>query len=37
MQIILVGDPSTIQDQVGPLNLGKLAPVEPDEEPGTTL
>jgi predicted Zn-dependent peptidase len=37
MQIILVGDPSTIQEQVGPLNLGKLAPVEPDEEPGTTL
>jgi predicted Zn-dependent peptidase len=37
MQIILVGDPSTIQEQVGPLNLGKLVPVEPDEEPGTTL
>ncbi|MFP2925354.1 M16 family metallopeptidase [Pyxidicoccus sp. 3LG] len=33
MQFILVGDPSTIQTQVGPLNLGKLTPVEPDAEP----
>ncbi|WP_163993343.1 M16 family metallopeptidase [Pyxidicoccus caerfyrddinensis] len=33
MQIVLVGDPATIQEQVGPLNLGKLTPVEPDEEP----
>lgn len=28
MQIILVGDPDIIQKQVGPLNLGKLTPVE---------
>lgn len=33
MQIVLVGDPATIQEQVGPLNLGKLTPVEPDAEP----
>jgi zinc protease len=28
MQIILVGDPALIQQQVGPLNLGKLQPVD---------
>ena len=33
MQIVLVGDPATIQEQVGPLNLGKLTPVEPDAAP----
>ncbi|QSQ21465.1 insulinase family protein [Pyxidicoccus parkwayensis] len=33
MQIVLVGDPSTIQEQVSPLNLGKLTPVEPDAAP----
>jgi len=30
MQIILVGDPLLIQEQVSPLELGKLVPVEPD-------
>lgn len=34
MQIVLVGDPLLIQEQVSPLNLGKLMPVEPDTEPG---
>ncbi|WP_426756116.1 insulinase family protein [Myxococcus sp. Y35] len=33
MQIILAGDPATIQEQVTPLGLGKLVPVEPDEAP----
>ncbi|GHG88497.1 pitrilysin family protein [Comamonas sp. JC664] len=33
MQIVLVGDPATIQEQVTPLGLGKLVPVEPDEAP----
>lgn len=35
MQIILVGDPATIQEQVGPLNLGKMTPVEPGEDSAT--
>ncbi|MCP3104930.1 insulinase family protein [Myxococcus sp. K15C18031901] len=30
MQVILVGDPLLIQEQVSPLELGKLTPVEPD-------
>ncbi|WP_164021504.1 M16 family metallopeptidase [Pyxidicoccus trucidator] len=33
MQMVLVGDPATIQEQVGPLNLGKLTPVEPEVAP----
>ncbi|QDE80078.1 MULTISPECIES: M16 family metallopeptidase [Myxococcus] len=33
MQIVLVGDPATIQEQVTPLGLGKLVPIEPDEAP----
>ncbi|NMO22782.1 M16 family metallopeptidase, partial [Pyxidicoccus fallax] len=33
MQFVLVGDPATIQEQVGALNLGKLTPVEPDAPP----
>ncbi|MBZ4417645.1 pitrilysin family protein [Myxococcus sp. RHSTA-1-4] len=33
MQLVLVGDPATIQEQVGALNLGKLTPVEPDAAP----
>ncbi|MBJ6760769.1 insulinase family protein [Myxococcaceae bacterium JPH2] len=33
MQIVLVGDPLVIQEQVEPQNLGKLTPVEP---PGMT-
>ncbi|MBN1206481.1 MAG: insulinase family protein [Myxococcaceae bacterium] len=28
MQIVLVGDPDVIQKQVGPMNLGKLAPMD---------
>ncbi len=35
MQIVLVGDPATIQEQVTPLDLGKLVPVEPDEAPAS--
>jgi predicted Zn-dependent peptidase len=35
MHIILVGDPATIQEQVGALNLGKLTPVEPDAPPAS--
>ncbi|NTX10550.1 insulinase family protein [Myxococcus sp. CA056] len=35
LQIILVGDPLLIQEQVSPLNLGKLMPVEPDTQPGS--
>jgi predicted Zn-dependent peptidase len=33
MQMVLVGDPVTIQEQVGPLNLGTLTPVEPEAAP----
>jgi zinc protease len=33
MQMVLVGDPATIQEQVSPLNLGKLTPVEPEAPP----
>ncbi|WP_408888563.1 insulinase family protein [Myxococcus faecalis] len=36
LQIVLVGDPLLIQEQVSPLNLGKLVPVEPDTQPGVT-
>ncbi len=33
MQMVLVGDPATLQEQVSPLNLGKLTPVEPEAPP----
>lgn len=33
MQVVLVGDPEVIQQQVGTLNLGKLAPQEPVAPP----
>lgn len=33
MQLVLVGDPATIQEQVGALKLGKLMPVEPEAAP----
>jgi zinc protease len=34
MQVVLVGDPETIQQQVGQLNLGKLEPRDPVAAPG---
>jgi predicted Zn-dependent peptidase len=33
MQVVLVGDPDTIQQQVGPLELGKLVPRDPVAPP----
>ncbi|AKI98848.1 putative Zn-dependent peptidase [Archangium gephyra] len=33
MQVVLVGDPAVIQEQVGPLNLGKLVAKEPVAPP----
>ncbi|PTL77116.1 pitrilysin family protein [Vitiosangium sp. GDMCC 1.1324] len=33
MQVVLVGDPEVIQQQVGPLELGKLTPKEPVASP----
>jgi hypothetical protein len=30
MQIVLVGDPQLIQEQVEPMKLGKLAPLNPE-------
>jgi len=33
MQVVLVGDPEVIQQQVGPLELGKLVPQDPVAPP----